>query len=276
MPQRFSASDGQPIAYETAGAGDPVLCIGGGPGLAAAYLGGLGGLGERRSLVLPDTRGTGGSRPAEPDTLTVLRLADDIDELRAHLGLAAVAVLGHSYGCRVAESLAAAHPQVVSALVLITPAARATDDAYRAGQRAILDARADDPVLAEALDAAWALPTARPRERGMLEQLTVPLWYGDYNDAARAHAAAAADRVSTRTAFTLREAARGWTAPSAPDCPVLVVAGQLDLLTPPVAAHRVADELGATYVEIEGAGHFPWLDAPDAFAGVVADWLDGV
>jgi pimeloyl-ACP methyl ester carboxylesterase len=55
-----------------------------------------------------------------------------------------------------------------------------------------------------------------------------------------------------------------------------VVAGSLDFLTPPVAAHAVHDLFaGSTYAEIDGAGHFPWVDEPETFATVVGDFLDG-
>ena len=52
------------------------------------------------------------------------------------------------------------------------------------------------------------------------------------------------------------------------DCPALVCVGELDPATPVAAAREIADALpeGSARLEvIQGAGHFPWKDAPDRY-----------
>ena len=49
------------------------------------------------------------------------------------------------------------------------------------------------------------------------------------------------------------------TATTTLDVPVLVVAGELDPITPATVSRRVAGELGATYLEVPLAGHAPML-----------------
>jgi pimeloyl-ACP methyl ester carboxylesterase len=52
------------------------------------------------------------------------------------------------------------------------------------------------------------------------------------------------------------------------DCPTLVCVGELDPITPVAAAREIADALpeGSRRLEvIEGAGHFPWKDAPERY-----------
>jgi len=52
----------------------------GGPGRTPDYLGDLGGLGDFRELILPDTRGTGQSAvPADPATYRSDLLARDVE-----------------------------------------------------------------------------------------------------------------------------------------------------------------------------------------------------
>ena len=52
------------------------------------------------------------------------------------------------------------------------------------------------------------------------------------------------------------------------DCPTLVCVGELDSVTPVEASREIVDALppGVGRLEvIEGAGHFPWKDAPDRY-----------
>src|SRR5690242_9330386 len=121
MP-RFASYDGTEISYRVAGDGPPLVCLPGGPGRAAGYLGDLGGLSQSRRLILLDPRGVGSSDdPVDPATLGVNRLVTDVEWLRAHLGLDRMDLLAHSAGAILATLYAAAFPERLSALCLITP-----------------------------------------------------------------------------------------------------------------------------------------------------------
>ncbi|MDC7338744.1 alpha/beta hydrolase [Streptomyces lydicus] len=74
MPH-FRTYDDAELHYRVLGPADsplpPLVCLAGGPGRDAAYLGDLGGLAAHRQLIVPDSRGTGDSpppttRPATP------------------------------------------------------------------------------------------------------------------------------------------------------------------------------------------------------------------
>jgi pimeloyl-ACP methyl ester carboxylesterase len=83
---RFASHDGTEIAFRILGEGQPLICLPGGPGRAGEYLGDLGGLAGWRQLIEPDTRGTGASADADPDSYRCDRLVADVEALRAHLG----------------------------------------------------------------------------------------------------------------------------------------------------------------------------------------------
>jgi pimeloyl-ACP methyl ester carboxylesterase len=54
-------------------------------------------------------------------------------------------------------------------------------------------------------------------------------------------------------------------------CPALVVWGRDDLYLPPRFGRAYADALpGARLVEVDGAGHFPWIDRPDTIDRVLS------
>ena len=75
MPH-FTSYDGTEIAYRTLGEGPALVCLAGGPARDAAYLGDLGALDLSHRLVIPDSRGTGGTPPAQdPAAYAFTRLA---------------------------------------------------------------------------------------------------------------------------------------------------------------------------------------------------------
>jgi pimeloyl-ACP methyl ester carboxylesterase len=61
--------------------------------------------------------------------------------------------------------------------------------------------------------------------------------------------------------------------------PTLVCVGELDPITPVAAAKEIveslSDGLGRLAV-IEGAGHFPWLDDPEAYWEVITGFIGHV
>jgi pimeloyl-ACP methyl ester carboxylesterase len=281
-PSYVAAADGTRLAVHRRGSGPAVLCVPGGPGRASAYLDGLGGLDATFSLLLLDNRGTGQSElPAERDSLAFPRLADDVDAVRLALGLDQPVVLAHSAGCLVAMAWAAAHPAVAAALVLVTPPGRRTgDDMY--DLPAIRAARAGEPWYAEAAEAlalleSGDLPGGVRRE---LERAARPFAYGRWDDAAQAHAASTESQMSLRAWAGFDPGPSYDYAPmlaalAAVTCPVLVVVGERDGLTGAVVGERVAARFAnARCVTIAGAGHYPWVDEPEAFAGAVREFLD--
>lgn len=271
----FTATDGTVLAYRTRGAGPLLVCLPGGPGRAADYLEDLGGLTATRTLLLLDSRGSGASGlPADDRAYAAEDHAADVEALREHLGLASLDLLGHSAGGLVAQTWAAQNPSRVGRLVLVTTYLSTADVAQAREQVMVL--RSAETWYAEAREAADGLPYAPRAEQSRLERGLRPFWYGAWTPRAQAHAASADHQVAPRASsrFALRapveELRRRLGAVTAP---VLVVAGELDALTPPAAAREVAAAVpGAELVVLPGAGHFPWVDDGPAFAAVVGSF----
>ena len=65
------------------------------------------------------------------------------------------------------------------------------------------------------------------------------------------------------------------TALATSEIPVLAIAGEHDQGTPPAAARRIAATAPqGELVVLDGVGHFPFAEAPDAYWGAVRGWLD--
>ena len=277
------ALDGTRLAYTELGQGPPLLCLPGGPGRASAYLEELGGLSAEATLVRLDTRATGHSEvPADPSSLRFDRLAADVEALREHLSLEQVDVLGHSAGCLVAQAWAAAHPERVHSLVLVTPTDR-LQGGQRADVAAIRQGRQGEDWYAEAAEAQAALADAPPAQQQALVRATRPFFYGRWDERTQAHAATA-DRQSSKRAELGFGAGiedvdlAGMLAVLADlDVPVLVLGGERDALTGVASVALVAGSFPrAQTVVLPGAGHFPWVDEPEAFRAVVSGFLAGV
>ena len=274
------AADGTRLAYVELGEGAPLLCLPGGPGRASAYLEDLGGLSAERTLVRLDTRATGHSEvPADPSSLRFDRLAGDVESLRQHLSLDRVDVLGHSAGCLVAQAWAAAHPERVRSLVLVTPTDR-LQGGHRSDVAAIRTTRSGEPWYAEAAEAQAALADAPPAQQQALVRATRPFFYGRWDERTQAHAATADRQSSKRAELGFGAGIEDvdltgmLSALAQLDVPVLVLGGERDALTGVASVELVAGSFPrAQAAVLPGAGHFPWVDEPEAFRAVVSAFL---
>ncbi|WP_446041180.1 alpha/beta fold hydrolase [Streptomyces sp. SID1121] len=268
----FSAPDGTRLAYRTIGDGDPVICVPGGPA-DSAYLGDLGGLAAHRRLIVLDLRGTGGSAiPEDTSSYRCDRLVDDVEALRDHLGLVRPDLLGHSGGANIAVQYAARHPENIRGLALITPGPAAVGITVTGEtRRALARLREDEPWFPPAFTALEAITEGT----GTDWDAVAPFFSGRWDAEARRHQAAS--RPANQEAVALfcadgaftPEATR--TALAAHQGPVLLLAGEFDLNTPPSAVAEYAGLFpDATYVVQPGAGHYPWLDDAERFVATTA------
>jgi pimeloyl-ACP methyl ester carboxylesterase len=279
----FSSYDGTRLAYTEVGSGPRLVCLPGGPGRASAYLEDLGGLAEERTLVLLDARATGHSEvPADPSTLRFDRLADDVKALRTHLGEERLDLLGHSAGTVVAQAYASAHPERLRSLVLVTPPSR-LQGGNRDDTAAIMATRSAEPWYPDAAEAAAALPDAPPSQQQALMRAFRPFYYGRWDERTQAHAASADRQMSRRAELGFAAGAEDLDVAALLDglarvqAPVLVVGAEHDAATGVEAVHLVAGCFPhAETVVLPGAGHFPWVDEPEAFRSAVSGFLGRV
>jgi pimeloyl-ACP methyl ester carboxylesterase len=75
------------------------------------------GLAERRSVILVDGAGVGGSSGATPDTIEAM--AEDLRHFLTALDVPSLDVLGFSIGGTIAQSLVLQYPELVRRLVLV-------------------------------------------------------------------------------------------------------------------------------------------------------------
>lgn len=263
----FKTYDGVTLAYRGDFGADPLICLPGGPMQEPSYLGGM----TLDNAVTLHLRGTGDSGPAPKDSCRADRQVDDIEAFRQHLGLDALRLLGHSAGATLALLYATRFPQHVKEIVLVAPSPRPVGiEITDADRRVSAEMRVNEPWYGEAIkgfEEIWA-GTVTPETFKRI----APFWYGRWDDAARA-----LDQHPTNDAAAEEFYAEGVLDPAATraviknlDVPVLLVAGEFDVALPLNRAQEYADLfLRAKLVVQRGAGHFPWLEDPEAFAAAV-------
>ena len=120
---------GATIYYEVTGAGParPLLLVNGGPGFDHTYLHQANtwdAIGKSRQIIFYDQRGNGRSTGNHKGQALGLKAqVDDLEALRAHLGLERMDLLGHSWGGYLVMAYAALHPDRIAHLILVDSAA---------------------------------------------------------------------------------------------------------------------------------------------------------
>jgi proline-specific peptidase len=277
--ESFRTQDGRSLTYRRVGAGPVLVCHPGGPGFSSRYLADLAGLAESRTLVLLDPRGTGGSDP--PPNARAYKTSDyvaDVEELRAHLELEQVDLLGHSHGGVVGIGYAAEHPRFLRRLVLANSLARVHPEEMEA----LRQRHADEPWYEDAQDALereQAGDFANADELRELTQRELPFYFAHYDDKARRYVtdSLGGERPNTDALKLFNEDFETWDI--RPElarvrAPTLVLTGEVDFICGPACADDLATGIaGADKVVLEDCGHFSFIEQPDAFRGAVESFL---
>ena len=251
--------------FERRGTGPDVLLIAGLGDPVEAWEFQLTGLSDRYTLTAFDNRGAG-RVPLGDGPVSVEIFADDAAALLRALDIPAAHIAGFSGGSAIAQQLALRHPEMVRSLVLA--ATFATMDPY---------------MRAAANFWRW-LPFGAPSERAFLEAFF--LWI--YTP--RAHADGMVDQIieealafpHKQTPDAMQRTLDAFIAHDTTDrlgqidAPTLVVAGDLDLVTPPHLGRAVADGIpGARFELMEGEAHQPFQEVPEPFNEMVdAFWRE--
>ncbi|MBP2035058.1 pimeloyl-ACP methyl ester carboxylesterase [Streptomyces avidinii] len=216
-------------------------------------------------VITPDLRGYGES-PVLPGRAILADLADDLAALLAGLGIEHLVVGGVSMGGQIAMEVRLRHPGLVRALVLsdTSPVPETPDGAkFRRETAERLIAEGMRPYAEEVIDKMLAAHnvTAMPETAARVSAMMC---------ATDPEGAAAALRGRAE-----RPDYRPVLAGAAEPCLVLV--GADDVYTPVAEAEALHALLPHSVLTvIEGAGHLPGLERPEAFNKALLDFLAGL
>jgi pimeloyl-ACP methyl ester carboxylesterase len=244
---------------ERQGTGPDVLLIAGLGDPAEAWQFQLDGLADRYRLTAYDNRGMGRTPlPAEP--FSVATLADDAAALLRALDVPVAHVAGFSGGSAIAQELALRHPGLVRSLVLTSTWSHA-DAFLRAAVkfwRWLPEAAPTERAFLEAFY-LW-IYTPRAHEDGTVEKIIEEVLAFPHQPSAEAIQRSIDAFLGHDTVSRLAQIA----------VPTLVLAGGLDLITPPRYGRAVADGIpGARFEILAEEAHQPFQEVPDLFNATV-------
>jgi proline iminopeptidase len=224
-------------------------------------------LSREAQVVYLDQRGHGRSARDDPAKWSFEVCADDLRVFCDTLGIVRPVVYGHSLGGYVAMVYAARHPGHAGALVLQSTTARFDRARIVEGFR-----RAGGDEVAEIAEGFYGGDLSVTEEfRARCRPLFGPWVPGDRERARTI--------VNEQLLAPGLELMRGFDVLDELahiDCPTLVSVGERDPVTQVADAREIVDALpdGSAQLEvIDGAGHFPWKDAPDTYWPLVTKFV---
>jgi pimeloyl-ACP methyl ester carboxylesterase len=262
------------MRYVDVGDGPPVLLIHGLGASWHAWSGNLEALSSAHRTIVVDLPGFGGS-----DGLGVHAELEDyagcLVALLDALGIARCAVIGHSLGGLISQTVAAHYPERVTSLVLVAsgggPLDQVTEMAFKLIALVSRPLRlAPRPLVNTALRVMMAVPAARHRllSRAVYEpnEISRELAMSLTDHGSLGLGIAGAMRAGLRTDS---DAYLG-----ALRCPVLVIGGAEDpIVTPAQTAYVAARVKQATCQSWPAVGHHPMWERPRQFDRVVLEFL---
>ena len=273
--------DGVQLHYRTAGSGTPVILLSGGPGFTVDYMIPVAEfLPASYQRVFYEQRGTGRSRMATmtPQNMTLQQVVADLEALRIHLKQERLFLVGHSWGGMLAMAYAAAHPTRVDRMILIGPGGPTLEFTQWFNDNIRIRLRPED------IEAQRYWDEAPKRgvdvDKAALESFRA-ITPGYFFDRAKG-----LDFAKTLTDGTIRvgvngllfaDMAKGYD--SRPglrqlDRPVLIVQGHQDPIGDKTAEDIHAAIKSSVLKYINQCGHLPWVEQPDQFRRILAEFLE--
>jgi pimeloyl-ACP methyl ester carboxylesterase len=223
-------------------------------------------------IVYVDQRGNGRSIGSGPTTWNLAQWGDDVKVLCDVLGIERPIVYGASFGGFVAQSYAVRHPDHPGKLIL-------TSTAARVDFTAVFDAfeRLGGEHARAVAEAYWSNPTVENRRKYF--ELCLPLY----------RSRPLADPDAPKRAIVKDDVALRFNGPRNEHgrmdfraelrhvrCPVLVMAGERDPITPIVFSETIVASLPphlARFERFAGCGHGVFSDDPERFFAVLREFI---
>jgi proline iminopeptidase len=278
---------GAQLYVRVIGAGPPVVVVHGGPDFDHTYLlPELDQLADVCRLVYYDQRGRGRSAAnVTAEDVDIESEMSDLDAVRRHSGVDAIALLGHSWGGVLAMEYATRHPDRVSHLILMNTAPASAAEWARL--RDVIAERRPPGDL-DAMAAIRATPQyVRGDPDAEIEYYRIHFRHaictadgpGRIVPRLRAHFSAAGVLLARAIEDRLYEQTAekpGWDLHPKLDrlaVPTLVVHGDRDLVPATMAAH-IADAMpAARLVVLADCAHFAYIERPGDVHRRVVDLL---
>jgi len=259
-----------------------LIGVNGGPGLPCNYLRDSHALlaTEDRCVVFYDQLGCGASdRPKDATLWTLPRYVDELEQIRAHLGIERFHLLGHSWGTWLGTEYCLTHPERVTSYIAADGAidiphliaelhrlrAALGDETVRMMVRREADGSISHPEYQAAITLLNYRHVCRLDQWPSSLQASVSDWNMEPYCT-----------MQGPNEFTYTGNMKDWNripALGAIKCPCLVLCGEFDELTP-ACSRRIHDALPRSrFVVFRDCSHMPFYERPSEYFPVVQAFL---
>ncbi len=214
-------------------------------------------LGATRRVLAWDAPGYGASTPVSVESPAAGDYAAVLKEWLDRLGIERCVLLGHSLGAIIAGAFAAAHPERVAGLLLLSPAG-----GYGAASADVREAKRDQRLAM----------LAELGPQGLAEKRSANMLSAHASDEARAWVRWNMARVLPQGyAQATHLLANADLAADLARCKgrINVAVGADDIITLPVACERLAQAAGTQLQVVPRAGHAGYIEAPSAYTAII-------
>ena len=248
-----------------------LLMLHGGPGFDhTIYKPAFSQLADIAQVIYLDQRGNGRSG-GEPETWALAQWGDDVKDFCDALGIEKPIIYGGSFGGFVAQAYATRHPEHPGKLILVSTAARMDFEAVCAAFERIGGREAR-----ERAEAHFLKPSPEARKKYL--EKNMPLYRVRAADPDAAKRATLRSDVGLKFGGAKKEQGRmDFRADlERVRCPVLILSGDRDPMSPPEFSEIIAARLPAHLVRherFENCGHGVFSDAPERAFRTIREFI---
>jgi len=276
------AINGTELYVKRMGAGEPMIVIHGGPVLEHGYLlPHLAPLAESHELIFFDQRLSGRSAAVvDASSVRLATFVDDVEALRLALGLDRIHLMGHSWGGLLAIHYALRYGEHLQSLLLLNSISASSELWQEEEKRLAQRVTEEDQRESQALRESEAFATQRPEA---IEQLLLLSFKAQFHDPARItdlriyvpedypdRSRQFGNMMVDLASFDLHDRLAQISIPTL----ILYGSAEPGAQLGGTALHEHLPN--STFVIIEDAGHFPFIEQPQAFLRAVRDFLSTV
>ncbi len=280
----YKPINGTRLFYQVMGSGEPIVIVHGGPGLDHTYfLPQMAQLAKSYKLIFYDQRSSGrSSADVDSNSMTMDKFVEDLEGIRKAFNLDSMNLMGHSWGGLVAMFYAVKHPDHLRSLMLINsiPASASLRDStfkilqeHMSRKDSLEQAAITSSVSFNDGDPATIAKYFRLLCRGsfyqkrFVDSLTL-IFDSTYGVKSRNLRFLRKDpELQSYDLFDKLDTIA---------CPVLIVAGDHDMVPPDFQDLIRKHIRNSRYVLFPDCGHFPFIEAQEEFFPTIAAFMASV
>ena len=267
--------NGTQLYTKVMGEGEPIVILHGGPGMDHTYfLPQMAELAETHKLIFFDQRVSGRSAlDVDSAAITMRHFIDDIEEIRKTFNLGKMNLMGHSWGGLLAMFYGITYPENLKSLMILNSTPASSELMAKTLPRLTPE---DSLQRLEILNS----DAFKNRESAAFEKLLRINFRGAFYDRSLADSLTLTFQPGfAETSLKLKNLYKDIASYdihhdlSKINCPTLVVHGDHDD-NPLEGSQKVHESISnSKFVLLKNCGHFPFVERPKEFFGVIRDFL---